>query len=481
MELENLTIKKAREMLDKKEISAVELAKLYTDSAENKNSELNAYLEIYGDVSDQAKLAQEKIDAGEPGSLTGIPIAIKDNILVKGRVASSASKILEKYKATYDSTVVKKLIEQGAVLVGRTNMDEFAMGGSTENSAFGVVKNPQDTERVAGGSSGGSAAVVAANMALGALGSDTGGSVREPASFCGVVGLKPTYGAVSRYGLMAMGSSLDIIGPMAKTVEDAEIIFNAIKGRDMMDATSIDEKIIAPKKIGNNLPDSTAGIKIGVPRHILEQEGISKEVKENFDESLKKLESLGFKIADIKLPNIDKSLAVYYIIMPAEVSSNMSRFDGIKFGLSVEAKDLLEVYKKSRGLGFGPEVRRRIILGTYVLSHGYYDAYYGRAMVARKIIREEFDKAFHDVDAILTPTAPSIAWKIGEKTTPIENYLADIFTVSANITGVPAISLPSGFSEISGKKLPLGIQFMAPHMGEITLFEIGKKFLGENK
>ena len=371
--------------------------------------------------------------------------------------------------------------------MGRTNMDEFAMGGSTENSAYGVTKNPHDTERVAGGSSGGSAVAVAADMAMGALGSDTGGSVREPASFCGVVGLKPTYGSVSRYGLMAMGSSLDVIGPIGKTVSDVEIIFDAIKGKDKYDSTSIDISPLSPSYIKRG---KEGKMKIGVPYHILDQKGISDDVKKNTDESIEKLKNLGFEIQEIKLPNIDKSLAVYYIVMPAEVSSNMARYDGIKYGLSVPGKNLLEVYKKTRGEGFGKEVRRRIILGTYVLSSGYYDAYYSKAMAARKIIGLEFAEAFEKVDAILTPTAPSPAFKIGEKSDPLEMYLADIFTVTANIVGVPALSLPSGFaspkpsaeagfSEINGKKLPLGIQLMSPHSSENILFEIGKYFLGE--
>jgi len=479
---ENLTIKEARKLLDSKEISAKELAEVHLKNIEDKNKELNAYLEVYDDVLKQAGEAQKKIDKGEAKDLTGIPLAIKDNILIKGKTASSASKILENYRATYNATAIQKLIDQSAVFIGRTNMDEFACGGSTENSAFGVTKNPHDTSRVAGGSSGGSAAAVAADLALGSLGSDTGGSVREPASFCGVVGLKPTYGSVSRYGLMAMGSSLDVIGPIAKTVSDTKIIFNTIKGKDKMDSTS--------REIENSKL-KIENFRIGVPYHILEQEGISKEVKENFDKSIKKLKDLNFEIVDLKLPNIDKSLAVYYIIMPAEVSSNMARYDGIKYGLSVvgdpPAGGLLDVYKKTRGSpptgGFGPEVRRRIILGTYVLSHGYYDAYYGKAMIARRVIREEFKKAFENVDAILTPTTPTPAWKIGEKTSPLEEYLADIFTVTANIVGIPAISLPSGFTNSpageDGKKLPLGVQLMANHGEENILFEIGKKFLGE--
>ena len=473
MDISNLTIKETRRLLDSKELSTKELAKSCLKNIENKNKELNIFLEVYEDVIKQAILAQEIIDKGEAKYLTGIPLAIKDNILIKGKKASAASKILENYRATYTATAAQKLIDQSAIFIGRTNMDEFAMGSSTENSAFGVTKNPYDISRVAGGSSGGSAAAIAANMALGALGSDTGGSIREPASFCGVVGLKPTYGSVSRYGLMAMGSSLDVIGPIAKTVSDTEIIFNAIKGRDKMDSTSREGKKERLKE---------EKIKIGVPYHILDQEGISKEVRKNFDESIEKIKNLGFEIKDIKLPNMDKSLAVYYIIMPAEVSSNMARYDGIKYGLSVSDRDLLSVYKKTRGEGFGREVRRRIILGTYVLSSGYYDAYYGKAMMARKIISDEFRVAFDAVDAILTPTTPAPAWKIGEKSSPLENYLADIFTVTANIVGAPAISLPSGYAKIEDSLsagLPLGIQLMASHMSEDILFEIGKKFLNE--
>lgn len=469
-EFSNLTIKKARELLDKKEISARELAEDCLKKIEAKNKELNVFLEVYDDVLNQAEEAQQKINRGEGGALAGIPLAIKDNILIKGKIASSASKILENYRATYTATPTQKILDQNGVFLGRTNMDEFACGGSTSNSAFGVTKNPHDLERVAGGSSGGSAAAVASEMALGALGSDTGGSVRQPSSFCGVVGLKPTYGGVSRYGLMAMGSSLDVIGPMAKTVSDVEIIFNVIKGKDDMDSTSIDIKTESL---------NSKSRKIGVPHHLMEQEGISDEVKKNFEESVKKLKNLNFEIVDLTLPNMDKSLAVYYIIMPAEVSSNMSRYDGIKYGLSVDGENLLDVYKKTRGSGFGPEVRRRIILGTYVLSHGYYDAYYGKAMLARRVIREEFKKAFEEVDAVLTPTAPTPAWKMGEKSSPLEEYLADIFTVTANIAGCPAISLPSGYTEIDGKNLPLGLQFMANHGEENVLFEIGKKFLGE--
>jgi aspartyl-tRNA(Asn)/glutamyl-tRNA(Gln) amidotransferase subunit A len=471
--IQNLTIKEARKLLDSKEISAVGLAEHYLKEIESKNKNLNAYLEVYDDVLESAKKADEEIKSGNAKMLTGIPIAMKDNILIEGKKVSAASKILENYRATYSATVSEKLIEEGAVFLGRTNLDEFAMGGSTENSAYGVTRNPLDESRVAGGSSGGSAAAVASDMALAALGSDTGGSVREPAAFCGVVGLKPTYGSVSRHGLIAMGSSLDVIGPITKSVSDAEIIFNAIKGKDKYDATSINP---SPSQGEGNGERST----IGVPYDLFKLPGIDEAVLKNVDESIVKLKSLGYKIEEVKLPNIDKALAMYYIIMPAEVSSNMARFDGVKYGLQVESENLLETYKNTRGEGLGAEVRRRILLGTYVLSSGYYDAYYGQAMAARQVLRKEFAEAYKKVDAVLTPTAPVVAPKIGEKSDPLSMYLLDIFTVTANITGDPAISIPSGNINIDGKNLPLGIQLTSSQMGEPVLFEIGKKFLGES-
>ena len=472
IDLKNLTIKKAREMLDRREFSATDLAQTYLAEIKKKNKELNAYLEVFDDVLDQAKIADERIAKGETKPLLGIPLAIKDNILIKGKIASSASKILENYIATYDATVIVKLKKQGAVFLGRTNMDEFAMGGSTENSAFGVTKNPNDVSRVAGGSSGGSVAAVAANLALGALGSDTGGSVREPASFCGLVGFKPTYGRVSRYGLIAMGSSLDCIGQITKNTEDAQIIFDAIQGRDVLDSTTLS---VSPKTVFKNSPKRPS-LGIGVPWNLVNGEGVNKEVKENFNKSIKKLESLGYKIKDVSLKNLDLALATYYIIMPAEASTNLARFDGLRYGLRQNGKNLLEDYMLTKGAGFGKEVRRRILLGTYVLSRGYYDAYYGKAQIARNVLKKEFEKVFQKIDLIATPTTPFVAWKIGEKSDPLSVYLADIFTITANIVGVPAISLPSGFVEIEGKKLPLGIQFMAPRGAENRLFEIGGKF-----
>ncbi len=467
IDLETLTIKEARKKLDEKEFSAVDLAQTYLDEIKKKNPELNAYLEVFDDVIEQAKKADEMIKKGESYPLLGIPLAIKDVILIEGRKVSAASKILENYIASYDATVIGKLKKQGAVFLGRTNTDEFAMGGSTENSAFGVTKNPHDMDRVAGGSSGGSAVAVAANIALGAFGSDTGGSVREPASFCGIVGYKPTYGSVSRYGLIAMGSSLDVIGPFAKNSEDAQILYEAVHGFDVLDSTTVNDDTYGKKSFKKV---------IGVPWSLVNMEGVNKDVQENFKQSIKKLEELGYEIKDITIKNIEMALATYYIIMPAEASTNLSRFDGVRYGLHKDGKNLLEDYMFTKGAGFGKEVRRRILLGTYVLSHGYYDAYYSKAQKVRNILRKEFSKAFEDVDFIVTPTTPFIAWKIGEKNDPLSVYLADIFTITANIVGVPAISIPSGFSEVEGKKLPLGIQFMAPHGADESLFEIGKKF-----
>ena len=468
IDLQNLTIRKANEAMQRGEFTARELSEAYLAEIKKKNPEINAYLEIYDDVLKQADEAQKFVGKN---FLAGIPLAIKDNILIKGRKVSSASKILDGYVAPYDATAIEKLKKEHVVFIGRANMDEFAMGGSTENSAFGVTKNPQDISRVAGGSSGGSVAAVAMDGALGALGSDTGGSVRQPASFCGVVGLKPTYGSVSRHGLMAMGSSLDVIGPIGKCVDDVEILFNAIKGKDRFDSTSIDIS-------ENNTHEPK---KIGVPKGLLSGEGLDKAVVESFNNALKKFKSLGFEIVEVDMPNLSYALAVYYILMPAEVSTNLARFDGVKYGLHKDGTNSIDDYFETRAAGFGAEARRRIMLGAYVLSSGYYDAYYGKATAARELIKKDFENAFKKVDLIVTPTAPSPAFKIGEKMSdPISMYLADIFTVTANLAGIPAISLPVG-EKISedGKKLPIGFQLMANHGGESTLFSAGKKLLGE--
>ena len=466
-----MNIHTAHELLKKKEVSAVELARASLGAIEKKDAGIHAFLEVYDDVLAQAEEADTRIALGDAHPLTGIPIAMKDNILIEGRRASAGSKILENYTATYDATVIQKLKAQGAVFVGRANMDEFAMGSSTEKSAFGPTKNPRDTTRVPGGSSGGSAAAVAGDMVLAGFGSDTGGSIRQPAAFCGVVGLKPTYGSVSRHGLMAMGSSLDVIGPLAKTVADAEMLFEVIRGHDVMDSTTLpdDWKRIEKKKTYT----------IGVPRAFMAT-GVDPDVLAEFEKGLEALKTAGHKVIDIELPTIEYSLATYYIVMPAEVSANLARFDGVRYGLHVDGVNRIDDYKQSRRAGFGLEPRRRILLGTYVLSSGYYDAYYGKAMQARDRIRRDVLHAFETVDAIATPTTPAPAFKLGEKSAdPLAMYLADIFTVSANIIGAPALSVPFGSAERDGVSLPVGFQLMAPHLGEATLFALGKILTNE--
>lgn len=466
MELNRLTITEAKKLLDKKEVSSIDIVEACLSEIEKRNKNLNAYLEVFDDIKDESKRADKARAEGAGGNLLGIPLAIKDNILIKGKHASASSKILEGYKATYDATSISKLKDNGAIFLGRTNMDEFAMGGSTENSAYVITRNPIDESRVPGGSSGGSASAVASHMALGALGTDTGGSVRQPASFCGIVALKPTYGAISRSGIIAMGSSLDQVGPMTKSVSDCEILFDVMKGKDRLDSTSI------------NINSKESGKTIGVPWHFL-KEGLDQGVDNRFREALKKLESLGYKIKEIELEKVKYSLPVYYIIMPAESSTNLSRFDGVRFGKRINGDNLLQTYMNSRAL-FGPEVRRRILLGTYVLSAGYYDAYYYKAVSVREAIKDDFKKVFEGVDIIATPTAPTPAFKIGEKISdPVSMYLEDIFTTPANIAGIPALSVPMGEVEKDGKSLPVGIQFMAKEGGESTLFKVGKEFLEE--
>lgn len=467
IDLENLTIKKANESLNKGEYTVTDLVGEYLKVIAEKNSELNAYLEIYKDIDVQIKKAEEMFKNGSATLMTGIPIALKDNILLEGHIASASSKILENYTATYDSFVVKKLKDEGAIFLGRTNMDEFAMGSSTETSAYGVTKNPLDSTRVPGGSSGGSAASVASSMALVALGTETCGSVRQPASFCGLVGLKPTYGVLSRSGIIAMGSSLDQVGPLGKSVEDVEVLFNVINGYDSKDSTSIkdesrQEQLKPIRK------------KIGVPREFLQGEGIDSEVLKNFEESCDKFKKAGYEIVDVSLPSIKYSLAVYYIIMPAEVSSNLARFDGIRYGLSKKGNNLLDVYKKSRGIGFGKEARRRILLGTYILSHGYYDAYYNTAVKVREMIKKELLNMFIDVDMFITPTVPFLPFKLGEKLNdPMSMYLCDIFSAPANLADLCSISIPSGKSK---EGLPFGLQITAPFLREDILFAVGKDF-----
>jgi len=474
MKTGELTIAETREYLDNGDISAVKLAESFLDVISQKNEKINAYLEVFDDVIEQAERAQKMIDGGNAGALTGIPIAIKDNILVEGHVASAASKILENHHATYDATVTKKLKYAGAVLLGRTNMDEFAMGASTEHSAFGVTRNPLNLERVPGGSSGGSAAAVAMGGAIAGLGSDTAGSVRVPASFCGLVGLRPTYGAVSRHGLIALGSSLDVIGPITRTVEDAEVIFHVIHGVDPMDSTTVSGGVYEKRKTPEKFT-------VGVVRDLVEEKVVDERARVGFEEGLERLKDIGCTLKDVTIPHARYGVAAYYIILPAEASTNLARFDGIKYGLHKNGRDLLGDYLATRGAGFGTEPRRRIIIGTHVLSAGYHDAFYNKATAVRQRIREDFRSAFEKVDVIALPTTLSPPYKIGEKTEdPVQLYLEDLFTVPANHTGLPALTVPAGFVQEGGSKLPLGMQFYAPHMQEHLLFEVGKKFEAHN-
>lgn len=435
-----------------------------------RDGDLHAFLHVYDDALMQADEATRRYkEEGERAPLLlGVPVAVKNNILIKGKPATAGSKILENYIAPYDATVIARLKEQSPVIIGDTNLDEFALGSSTENSAFGPTKNPYDTTRVPGGTSGGSAAAVAMGAAQVALGTDTGGSIRQPASFCGLVGMKPTYGMVSRYGLVASGSSLDQAGVLARTVDDAEIVFDAICGKDTMDGTTIDATTYG------EVPLKTT-YRIGIPRDFI-REGLDPGVRARFDETIAALVKDGHDIVDIELPLFEKGLAAYYIVQPAELSSNLSRYDGMRFGLRVPGKDLLDEYRKTRAAGFGPEVKRRIILGTYALSAGYYDAFYGRAEAVRRMMREELKQVFANIDLIMTPTAPTPAYKLGEKADPLAMYLGDIFTVPVSLAGVPAISLPSGTVTVEGKELPVGMQYIAPWAGDKRLFDFGKKF-----
>ncbi len=473
MNLKELTIKEAHKLLEKKEITSVELAKAHFDEIKKGDKEIHAFLSLNEEEAlAAAKKVDERISKGEPiEMLAGIPAAVKDNILVKNAKTTAASKILENYIAPYDATVIKKLKEEEAVVVGKTNLDEFAMGSSTENSAFGPTKNPVDLEKVSGGSSGGSAAAVKAGFSVYALGSDTGGSIRQPAGFCGVVGFKPTYGAVSRHGLIAMASSLDQIGPIAKDVDDAAAVFEIIRGNDELDSTSAN--LDWPDYWEPSL--DMEELKIGVPREYFTH-GLNPEIEKNIKSLISKLEIEGANIEEISLPYSEWALAAYYIIMPAEVSANLARFDGIKYGNSAIDKEeklqnLLGIYLRSRGRGFGAEVRRRIMLGTYTLSAGYYEAYYTRAQKVRRLIMQDFDRAFKEVDVILTPTSPTTAFKLGEKTRDLLSmYLADIYTVSVNLAGNPGISIP--IKEVDG--LPVGLQLIGKNFDDVKLLQIAK-------
>ena len=470
-----MTISELREKFIAGSLTPTEVVKDYLALIADKDEEIHAFLDVYEeDAIAAAEVATKeyKEKGADTSALLGIPFAIKNNILIKGYKATAASKMLADYTAVYDATVIKKLKEAGAIIIGSTNMDEFAMGSSTENSAFGPTKNPVDTDRVPGGSSGGSAAAVAMGAVPAALGTDTGGSIRQPASYCGIVGYKPTYGAVSRYGLIAMGSSLDQAGPLTNSVADAELIHEIISGKDKMDGTTIDETTYEAVPVKDKYT-------VGVPRSFF-KEGVDEDVLAVLEEQIAALKGAGHEVVDVELPLFEKGLAAYYISMPAEVSSNLARFDGIRYGLSESGDDLLSVYENSRAAGFGDEVKRRILLGTYVLSSGYYDAYYGKAEAAREMMRQELNKVFEKVDLVLTPAAPTPAFKCGELEDPLSVYKQDIFTVPVNLTGVPAITIPGGTVEREQKQLPVGVQYIAPHAGDKRLFDIGKRMYDSN-
>jgi aspartyl-tRNA(Asn)/glutamyl-tRNA(Gln) amidotransferase subunit A len=461
LELFRLGIHELHGMLAAREITAAEITESVLKRIDLVEDRVRAYVTLAKDSArEMSQAADREISDGKISPLSGIPVAIKDNMCTKGILTTCSSKILKNFIPPYESTVTSRLLASGYVLTGKTNLDEFAMGSSTENSGFHTTRNPWDTERIPGGSSGGSAAAVAADECIAALGSDTGGSIRQPASLCGVVGLKPTYGRVSRYGLVAFASSLDQIGPITKNVRDAAILMNLISGRDRKDSTS------APVEV----PDFTAvlgqeirGLRIGIPKEYF-IEGMDKEVDHAVKAAIRQLESLGAVPVEVSLPHTGYAVAAYYVLATSEASSNLARYDGVKYGFRAEGKDLLEMYMKTRAEGFGPEVKRRIMLGTYTLSSGYYDAYYRKAQQVRTLIKRDFENVFEQVDVVVTPTSPTPAFRLGEKTDdPLQMYLADIFTISVNLAGVPGISIPCGFTS---NNLPIGLQLIGRHFDE---------------
>jgi aspartyl-tRNA(Asn)/glutamyl-tRNA(Gln) amidotransferase subunit A len=470
MDVSSFTIGKIQEEMNAGNLTAEQLVSDSIKSINDGNDDLNAML----DVSDSALAEAKEIDvrraAGEDvGPLAGIPIAVKDNVLVRDWPSTSGSKILEGYVGSYNATIVDRLKAAGAVLIGRTNMDEMAMGSSTENSHYGPTKNPWDTTKIPGGTSGGSAAAVAAGFVPVAIGSDTGGSVRQPASLCGVVGLKPTYGRVSRYGLMAAASSLEQFGPITRNVEDAALMLQVMEGRDSKDATSVD---LSNTTIPSLIDKDIKGLKIGLPKEYF-LKGLDPAIASTVKTAIEELEKAGAIIEEVSLPHTEYALATFYIIQPSEASSNLGRYDGMRYGYRSSGQDLQDTYARTRGEGFGPEVKRRIMLGSYTLSSGYYDAYYRKALKVRSLIKKDFDEALKKVDVIVTPTSPSVAWNIGEKfTDPLTMYLSDIFTVTANLATVPAMSIPCGFVN----DLPVGLQLMAKPFDEYSLFRVGAAY-----
>ncbi|HEX5220775.1 MAG TPA: Asp-tRNA(Asn)/Glu-tRNA(Gln) amidotransferase subunit GatA [Verrucomicrobiae bacterium] len=469
--LNQLTISELTARLAKREVSSREATRACLDQIARLDGQLHAFIShdaqdalAQADAADQA-IASGATHAQKP--LLGVPIAVKDVIAVKGQPLNCGSKILGKFISPYDATVTEKLKAAGAVVFGRLNMDEFAMGSSTENSAFGVTRNPWDTTRIPGGSSGGSAVAVAADEVIASLGTDTGGSIRQPAALCGCVGLKPTYGRVSRYGLVAYASSLDQVGCFSKNTIDAATVLKVIAGHDGRDSTSVNQPV---PDYAVALDGNIKGLRLGLPKEYMVG-GLDPEVKAAVDAAVKQLQSLGATVEEISLPHTEYAAAAYYIIAPAEASANLARFDGIRYGARVDGADPIELYSKTRGAGFGPEVKRRIILGTYVLSSGYYDAYYLRAQKVRTLIRQDFLKAFEKVDAIVTPTTPTAAFKIGEKSDdPLQMYLSDVFTISCNLAGICGISIPCGFTK--SPKLPIGLQLLGKPFGEEAILKI---------
>jgi aspartyl-tRNA(Asn)/glutamyl-tRNA(Gln) amidotransferase subunit A len=469
------SISEVRGKLARGETTARQILQACLDQVTRLEPRLHAFISWNAeDALAQAEAADQALKSGAGQGtrpLLGIPIGVKDVIAVKGQPLNCGSRILGKFVSPYDATVIQKLREAGAIVFGRLNMDEFAMGSSTENSAFGVTRNPWDTMRIPGGSSGGSAAAVVAGECIAALGSDTGGSIRQPAALCGCVGLKPSYGRVSRFGLVAYASSLDQIGSFTRTVEDAALMLETIGGLDQLDSTSVPQPV---PRYQNSLTGNIKGLKLGLPKEYLGS-GIDAEVKTAIDTAVKQLASLGAEIVEVSLPHTEYAVATYYIIATAEASANLARFDGIRYGARVEGAEPIQLYSKTRGAGFGPEVKRRIILGTYVLSSGYYDAYYLRAQKVRTLVRKDFLDAFEKVDALVTPTSPTAAFKIGEKADdPLQMYLSDIFTISANLAGICGISVPCGFTQ--SPKLPIGLQLLGKPFGEETILRVAHAY-----
>ncbi|HNS14099.1 MAG TPA: Asp-tRNA(Asn)/Glu-tRNA(Gln) amidotransferase subunit GatA [Syntrophorhabdaceae bacterium] len=471
-----MTIAQIRELLQKREISSVELTNYFLERIERYDGDISAYIKVTGEHAlAMAKEADKKIASGEKGRLLGIPLGIKDIYCTKGIETTCASRILKGFIPPYDATVIRKLKDEGYVHLGRLNMDEFAMGSSTENSSFQTTKNPWDLSRIPGGSSGGSAAATAAGLCVASIGTDTGGSIRQPASLCGVVGMKPTYGRVSRYGLIAFASSLDQIGPVTRNVSDCATMMNAIAGHDPMDSTSIPQP--APDYAAS-LGRDIKGLRIGIPKEYF-KDGMEKDVRKAVDESIALFEKQGASVVNVSLPHTEYAVATYYIICTAEASSNLARYDGVKYGLREPGKDIIDMYKKTRFKGFGKEVKRRIILGTYVLSSGYYDAYYRKASKVRTLIRKDFDEAFKSCDIIVTPVSPTTAFTIGERMEdPLAMYLSDIFTIPVNLAGLPGISVPCGFD---GKGLPIGLQIIGKPLDEALMIQAAYIFEKERK